>query len=174
VSYTRGPGVQHWHSIDTLRDSTVATSLASLGAIAWGVANRAVYIPVAVNSRVIVKKLWYANGPTATGNYDIGLYDAAGVALLRKGSTVKTTAVDEIVWDCTDTIIGPGIFYLALVSSNNTDTFDGFGNSAPQLTASGALTEASVFPLPATATFALTHSLVVWPSMGMFLDTKVS
>jgi hypothetical protein len=173
VSYTRGPGVQHWHSIDTMNDGLVAPQTI-FGSAAWPTADLAIYSPVIVRSRSVVKQLWYFNGVTATGNYDIGLYDAGGTALLRKGSTAKTTTSTEIVWDCTDTTIGPGIYYLALVCSNATDTFSVANPSAPALTAFGILTEAAALPLPATATFALTHSLAAAPLVGMFLDTRVT
>lgn len=175
MSYTRGPGVQHWHSIDTINAGLIVPNQAFVSSFAWPSANLAIYTPVIVRSVVVVKKLWYANNSTATGNYDIGLYDAAGTALLRKGSTAKTTSAStEIVWDCTDTTITPGIYYLALACSNNTDTFFGAIPTAPLLAASGYLTEASALPLPATATFAITHTLAAAPLVGMFLDTRVS
>ena len=103
-SFSRGDGVQHWHSIDTLNDGVLPPFLGS-GNTVWPTANLAVYSPVIVRRRVVVKQLWYANHSTATGNYDIGLYDAGGTALLRRGSTSKSTNAIEIVWDCTDTTI---------------------------------------------------------------------
>lgn len=175
MSYTRGPGVQHWHSIDTMGvDSVTSRIKPSSGAGAWPSANLAIYVPVRVRSRVIVTQLWYGNAGTATGNYDIGLYDAAGTALLRRGTTAKTTSPVEIVWDCTDTTIGPGIYYLALASDSATDTFHRLAPAAPITAALGVLSEASGFVLPATATFAVPQTLAYIPVIGMFLDTRVT
>lgn len=174
MSYTAGPGVLHWHSIDTLIGSPLAPQAGITGAGAWPSANLAIYVPVIVRHRVVVTGLWYANGATATGNYDIGLYDAAGAALLRKGTTAKPTTIAEIVWDCTDTTIGPGVYYLALASDSGTDTFARASPAAPILAAMGVLSEASGFVLPATATFAVPQTLAYIPVVGMLLNSLVS
>jgi hypothetical protein len=173
MSYTRGPLPRYWHSIDTLTHGPVAPQ-AGTSAAAWPSADLAIYVPVAVERRVIVKQLWYANQQTGTGNYDIGLYDSGGTQLLGKGSTAKGTSEAEIVWDCTDTTIGPGIYYLALVSSNNTDTFQRLAPAAPILAALGVYSEASALPLPVTATFAVPQTLAYIPVVGMYLDTRVT
>lgn len=173
MSYTRPPLRRQWHSIDTLNAGFNYRSGVPADA-AWPSANLAIYVPVAVQSRVVVKKLWYANGTVATGNYDIGLYDAAGVQLLGRGSTAKTTTADEIVWDCTDTTIGPGIYYLALALSVATDTAFSWSASAPLPLVYGLLTEANAIPLPATATFAADQTLGRVPVVGMFVEGTVA
>jgi len=172
VSYVRGPGVQHWHSINTASSGLAAPQLTPSGA-AWPTANLAIYVPILVRSRVTIKKLWYSNYTTATGNYDIGLYDSAGVALARKGSTAKSADGVAVVWDCTDTVISSGIYYMALACSNNTDDFGRLTAAAPYMAALGCFSESS-FPLPATATFAVSNALAFYPLMGLFLDTRVS
>jgi len=174
MSYTRGPGAQHWHSISNLSDGLLPAQSSLTASRAWGTANRAIYLPVIVRSRVIVKKLWYGNGTTATGNWDLGLYDHAGVRLLSKGSTAKATTDGQIVWDCTDTVIGPGIYYLGLASDSTTDTFIGVGSTAPLPAACGVYSEADAFPLPATATFAVPQTMGLYVIAGMYLDTRVS
>jgi hypothetical protein len=173
--YVRGPGVQHWHSISTITDGLVAPQNATSSTVTWPTANLAIYVPVIVRARVVVKQLWFANQTTASGNYDIGLYDAGGTGLLRKGSAAKPSGSDEVVWDCTDTTIGPGIYFLALAMSVNTDTL--YGNntpSPPNFAAMGLFSEASALPLPATATFAVPQTLAVYPIIGMFLDTRTT
>lgn len=173
MSYTRGPGVQHWHSIDTITAGPIAPqAVATAGA--WPSANLAIYVPVIVRHRVVVKKLWYSNENTATGNYDIGLYDAGGTALLRKGSTAKTTTGGVIAWDCTDTTIGPGFYFLALASDSSTDTFTRYSTAVFYTQALGVYSEASGFALPASATFAVSATLAYVPVVGMLLDTRIS
>lgn len=143
-------------------------------ATAWPTANLAVYVPIRVLSRKVVKKLWIAAGSTGTGNVDIGVYDAAGTRLVSSGSTAKVASNSEQVLDVTDTPLGPGLFYMALVSSNNTDTFVRDNNwAAPGLAANGVLSE-SVFPLPATATWAVDQTLTYLPEFGMLFGTTVT
>jgi hypothetical protein len=172
VSYTRGPLPRYWHSIDTITNGPIRWTSGNVAA--WPTADLAIYTPVIVRSRVIVTKLWLASGSTGTGNYDIGLYDAGGTALLRRGSTAKPATTTEEVWDCTDTTIGPGLFYFAVACSNNTDTFYRQAPAAPMITALGVYSEAAALPLPATATFALNQALAYYPLGGMFLDTRVT
>ena len=174
--YVRGPGVQHWHSIDTINAGPVAPQQGAFStSVAWATANRAIFVPVIVRSPVVVRKLWFANTSTsATGNYDLGLYTPNGVALLRRGSTAKTADDAEEVWDCADTFLVPGLYYLALVSSTTVDTFGCSLLSAPVPTAYGCLAEESALPLPATATFAISDTLTFVPTLGMLLTTVVS
>lgn len=173
MSYARGPGVLHWHSIDTQSMSSPMVTYPATGQT-WPTADMAIYVPVLVKQRVVVKQLWFGSSGTAAGNYDLGLYDAAGTALLRQGSTAKGGA-GETVWNCTDTPIGPGLYYLALVSSTSTDTFAMMSVwAAPIPAALGVLTQSSALPLPATATFAVNQTLSKVPLVGMFLDTRTT
>jgi hypothetical protein len=172
--FGRGNPNPHWHSVNTLHDGPLAPQQSFSTGVQWTSANRAIYVPVIVRAAVVVKQLWFENATTATGNYDIGLYSATGTALQRKGSTAKSGTAGEIVWDCTDTAIGPGIYYLALVSSTTGDTFQSASLSAPYPAALGLLQEANALPLPSTATFAIPQTLDFVPLIGMFLDTRVT
>lgn len=169
--FSRGNPSTYWHSIDTQARGPIAPQgFAASGTLPD---STCIYVPLMIRTPVVVKQLWYANMTTATGNYDIGLYDDAGVAILRKGSTAKSTSAVEIVWDCTDTTIGKGIYYIALATDSATDTFYRFSVSAPYPAALGIWAEAA-FPLPATATFAVNNTLDKVPVMGLFLDTRVT
>ena len=157
----------HTHGFFPLLGSSAATT--------YPVANQAYYVPVAVRQRVVVRKLWVAVGSTATGNLDVGVYDAVGVRIVSAGSTAKTSDTEQVV-DVTDTTIGPGLYYMALNCSNNTDTFFMDSNSsAPTLGGIGVLSEAvGSVTLPATATWAVDQTVTKYPLMGMFLGTVVS
>ena len=142
---------------------------------AWPTANLVIYSPLRILSRVIVRKLWFANQATATGNIDIGLYDAGGTKLVSSGSTAKAATNDEQVLDVTDTTIGPGFYYMALTCSNNTDTFMVDADAAPLDAAVGMLTETpGAFGLPTTASWAIAQTLAYNPMMGVLLDTTVT
>jgi hypothetical protein len=171
--FTPGRPSRKSYSIDTLTDGPLTAQTTVAATQVFPGANVSIFVPVTVDRRVTVRKLWYGNGTTATGNYDIGLYTSAGVSLLLRGSTAKTTSASEIVWDCTDTVIDAGLYYLALASDSATDTFLGVAPAAPICAALGLYTEAA-FPLASTATFAVPHTLAFYPTIGMLLNTVVS
>ena len=168
MSYSAGvphPGGHSRLSLEILAPQVTA-SIAALGA------NLAVYVPVIILDRVIVRKLFVVSGFTTSGNLDIGLYNAAGSRLVASGSIAKVDSVLQSI-DVTDTSIGPGMYYLALVSNSGTDTFGTVSLAAPAPAAYGLLTE-SVFPLPATATWTVPQTLAQVPSLGLFFVTLVS
>ena len=159
------------HSIDTLHDSWLPP-LEVQTATAWGTANRAIYVPLCVPSSVVVRKLWVGTG-TITTNVDMALYDASGVAVIS-GTAGTVSSSTEAVFDVTDTTIGPGLYYIAVVSDSATDTILAINAATPILTAMGVLTEASAYPLPATATFAISHTLAFVPIAGILLEATAA
>lgn len=161
-------------SIDTVmaRSSWLTATVSVTANQAWGTANRAIYIPIRVPRLCTVVKLAFGNGSTATGNYDIGLYNAAGTRLVSKGSTAKGVTQEMTVVDVADTTISAGTYYLALNSDSTTDTFMAIPFTAPTATARGALQQAvGAVTLPSTATFALDHTLAFWPVISALLST---
>lgn len=138
----------------------------SLTAAAWSAANRAYYVPFSVFSPLTVVKMFVVNGGTASGNIDVGIYDAGGARLVSSGSTAQagTSAVQE--FNVTDTILNPGLYYLACAMDNTTGTVEVWNPSAGIMRAFGVCEQASAFALPATATFgAITTTLRV-PFIG--------
>ena len=139
-------------------ESLAGNAPGSLGAPASSTfpsANAAYFFPFRIWTPITVRKLFAHNGATASGNIDVGIYDAQGRKLVSAGSTAQagTNALQE--FDVTDTVIGPGLFYLAVAMDNTTgtlfrSTFGGSVNSKVM----GEAQQASAFPLPATATFA--------------------
>lgn len=172
--FSRGNPPAHWHSIDTINSGLVAPQQTALTSSLFVDNNYAIYCPIIVRNPALVRKLWVAVDTIGTGNLDIGLFSAAGVKLTSSGSTAHGTTLTELVTDVTDIVISPGVYYLALASSTYADTFFGVSVSAPYLTAIGYYVEASAFPLPATATFALRQTLAFVPTMGLLTNTLVS
>jgi len=180
VSYSAAPsGVwqQQAHFIGTQAAGGQWSSMIVDGAAgegAWPTADRAIYQPIRVPIRCIVRKLYVATGGTGTGNFDIGLYNLSGSRLVSSGSTAHPATYTVTVADVTDTTIGPGTYWIAVACSNNTDTFYYSTPAAPMATALGVLTQTSAMALPATATFSITQSLAVLPVCGLFLTTLES
>ena len=163
-------------TVDTINDSWMPWLTAPAGGQAWGTANRAIYIPVRFPTSGVVKELGYvAEGSAATGNIDIGLYDASGTRLCSTGSQTKALSDTVAVFDVTDTTVQRGLYYLALNNSTTTDTFYADIPAAPNLAARGVLTEAvGAVTLPATATWALNQTLALFPVIVALMVTEVS
>ena len=58
----------------------------------WPAANRAIYAPLNMPSGFTVARFMTANGNTATGNLDLGLYNSAGTKLISTGTTARASA----------------------------------------------------------------------------------
>lgn len=114
--------------------------------------NRAYIIPFHLEEPIIITKLFCINGATVNGNFDIGIYSSSFVRLLSTGSTAQagTNAIQAI--DVTDTVIGPGDFYMALATGSATATFFTQNIATTPGQRSGMLMQNTAFALPATLT----------------------
>lgn len=142
------------------------------GNTTYPTADLAIYAPVRVRRASVVKKLW-ASITTASGNVDIGLYNAGGTRLVSAGSTAAALG---LVVDVTDTTIGPGLYYLAFVSDSVVLAMTRSSNTAPAHAAMGYLTEqlSASQALPATATWAMPQTLAYAPSVAVVLETTLT
>lgn len=132
---------------------------------AWPLANLAIFCPIRAPLPVTIYKLTIGAGATATGNFDVGVYDSAGNRLVSSGSTPKSANVEQII-DVTDTRIGPGLYYLAL-SADGTINFGmrAAAGTTPvpsqKIRLLGIMEMTSAFPLPAVATYAASTNAIV-------------
>lgn len=100
---------------------------ASPASATWESGNRAVFVPIFVPTVCIAKRVWWANGATATGSatIEVGIYANAGykpVTKLVSGSATQATASVLQFVDVTDTILTPGLWWLAITASTTTNT----------------------------------------------------
>lgn len=135
-------------------ESIVLGASASLASFASAVltANRAYLIPFHIEEPITVTKLFCANGATASGNVDVGIYSSSFVKLISSGSTAQAGTNVLQIFNVTDTIIGPGDFYLAIAIDNGTGTIFSQNIGTTIGNRIGLLQMASAFPLPATIT----------------------
>lgn len=123
----------------------------------WPVANMMLGYPFSVSKPCTAVKLWVVNGSVAAGNFDLGIYDAAGKLLVSKGSTAQagTTAIQIV--DTTDLGLVPGIqYYMGLAMDGVTATTRACNiATAGKYAAMGMVQVASNFPLVTGVTFAL-------------------
>lgn len=141
---------------------------------AWPTANKAFFIPITLATVVVVQKLWWINGATASNNVDIGIYTSGGVKLVSSGSTARSgiNALQSASLG-TPLTLTPGAYYMALASDGTTGTNFRASLSTPNGSYTEMLMQTSAFPLPATATFATSSAETFLPLFGFSTVTTI-
>ena len=81
----------------------------------WTTANRAYFIQFRLSRPLLVVKLMALSGATVgTNNSDVGIYDAGGTLIVSSGATLTANANAIQEFNITDTLLGTGLFYLAM------------------------------------------------------------
>jgi hypothetical protein len=113
------------------------------------------------------------NGTVVTGNIDVGIYDASGNRLVSAGSTVQAGTSAIQIFDITDTLLKPGLHYMAIALSNNTGTLAGWSvGNAVDGRPFGLAQMASAFALPNPATLA-SYAQTFIPMVSMTPRTAI-
>lgn len=123
---------------------------------AWPSGSLAIFVPFYLTTPMKVATIWWLNGATVSGNVDAGIYDASGNRIYSVGSIAQSgTQNFQVNTVPVSLILGPGVYYLALVCDNTTATirseFNTFvtGSYAKML----GMAQATVaFPLPKSPT----------------------
>lgn len=119
----------------------------------WQSANRALYMPVQIDIPVTVVKMAFQVA-VQSGNCDVGIYDEHGNRLVSAGSTVVGVAGIQII-DIADTVLMPGIYFLAMCVDNTTASFARLPINSQILQTCGVQQQAvGAVTLPNPATFA--------------------
>jgi hypothetical protein len=108
----------------------------------------------------VAQQLFVANGSAVSGNFDLGIYDAAGTRLVSIGSTAQsgTTALQAAT--ISPVPLSPGLYYFGLALDNTSGAVLGHTSNAGRAT--GARMLASAFPLPARAAWGAESSSAFW------------
>lgn len=164
-------GCSYWNSYAGIHSISAATgTLGGQGSAAYPGANRAIYIPFRLMNPIRVTQLWQYNGFTASGNFDLGIYDAVGTKLVSLGSTAQSgTSQLQIVALGTPVRLGVGLFYMAVAFDGTTGTLLRTSLSILFCKIVGMAQQAAAFPLPATATFATITSAYI-PVIGFISE----
>lgn len=147
----------------TGREPAVAALVAAGGSAALSASSACLTRLKAPRALALTKLVWVSG--TQSGNYDIGLYDAAGTRLWSKGSTASPAANTTTVETFTAVNIPKGaLFYVALAADNATATFRAVTLVSAELTktlggVATTTTVAAAFPLPSTITVGTTTVL---------------
>jgi hypothetical protein len=140
---------------------------------AWPSANRALYIPFQLHTTETIVKAFVGNGGTASGNFDVGIYNAVTNArLVSSGSTAMSGTTTLQIVDIADTTLTPGYYYMALAVDNTTAQFTRITPDPNYFGYLQLFQEASAFALPATATPAAAASAFI-PFFGLSLVTNI-
>ena len=87
---------------------------------AWPATNRAIYLPFDLEENAIVGRFYFVNG-SASGNIDLGIFEAAGgTKLVSTGSTAKTPATSCQYIGVTDYLLHAGSYYYGAVVDGTT------------------------------------------------------
>lgn len=110
-------------------------------AAAWPAANRAIYLPFDLDESANAQQVFWENGGVA-GTTDVAIYDAT--SLKRIVALTATTNAGSIqIGNITDTLIGPGSYYLGILASTvTTQTYWSAPVVAATLRASGLVQQA--------------------------------
>lgn len=135
---------------------------------AYPTADMAIYVPIRVQQNVLLRKAWIAQGGTGTNNFDIGIYYPNKTRITHTTATAKVASAVIKVVDITDVFIYAGLYYLAFVSTSNTDTFSNAAETAPNPASWGVFTQTGVTSaaLPDPAVWTVDNTLAYVPAFG--------
>lgn len=126
--------------------------LFSAASATYPAANRALLVPFHIEMPILITLLLSANGATASGNIDVGIYSADFTRIVSAGSTAQSGTNAAQTFNIADVILGAGDYYLAVAMDNTTGTLFRQNLGVQPTRRAGVLQMASAFPLPATIT----------------------
>lgn len=173
MSYTP-PAIQgvatHVGSIHALDQLGAVKQWAQPASAAYPLANLAIYVPFSVSEVETVTEAWVHTGATAGGNWDIGIYDAAGARLTSTGSVARTVSVVDNSTTLTDVTLIPGVRYYMAFAGNGTNNYVAGTHAAGLYEACGVLESTTSFVLPSSPTLSRTTRAYV-PHFGLNLGS---
>lgn len=146
---------------------SVVGTIGAAGSATWLNANLAIYVPFRLNHSIVAINMFAFNGATAATSTDLGVYDEYGVRLFHTGSTTQVTINSVTTIAITSTILGPGLFYMAMSQSGSSSTYFRSASLTAQFSkVVGIATQQTAHPLPTVAVFA-TASAAYIPMFGL-------
>jgi len=139
-------------------------------AAAYPLANLALYIPFSVSQTLTAYEGWVITGTVAGGNFDIGVYSAAGSRLTSSGATARTASAVVNTTTMTDLVLLPNTRYYMAFAADATSNYMSTTNVAGLNEAMGILESTTSYVLPTTPTMSRTTRAYV-PQFGLNLYT---
>lgn len=148
---------------------------ATIASATYPAANRALGYMFCLSDYFLVRKVWWANGTTATtDNADVGVYTEDGATLLvSAGATAISGATTLQEVDVTDTLLKPGRYWCVYNQNGVTATPICYGLAIPNVRAMGWTQFAGAVPLGSTFTPAAIAAVGV-PYFGIASRTQAA
>ena len=143
----RSDGVDTWYPIGKLiHDISYLGKNVDPTSAAAGVSSTSYYSAITVDEPCVIYGI-RINVGTQSGSIDVGIYDSALARVVSSGSTACPASGKQTI-TIADTLLQPGIYYLAIAPSDATATFGRVGSSD----FTGYYSQSTNFPLGTTAT----------------------
>lgn len=136
--------------LDSVGMQATADGRGFTASTAWPTANLAIYVPFIVATPLTVDQVYLLN-QVPSGNVDVGVYEAESWKRLVSSGSVAAAGTNQEV-DVTNTLLLPGVYFMAQAVDNTTHTSGSVTPVASVAGSWGVLQQASAFPLPSTAT----------------------
>lgn len=159
MTYTAPPmrGVQTLTTIPALsRRMTLILGAAPASSVAYPLANLALYVPFSVSEPITAYEGWVVTAATAGGNFDIGIYSAAGSRLTSSGATARVVSSINNTTAMTNYTMLPGLRYYMAFAADSVDLYTARNPAAGLFAACGVLEATSSYVLPTSPTLAVT------------------
>lgn len=143
---------------------------AAPAAVAYPLANLALYVPFSVSETVTAYEGWVVTGTLTGDNFDIGIYSAAGVRLTSSGANVKTASVIQNTTAMTDQVLVPNTRYYMAFACNGTGNYFAGTHGFGIYEAMGVLEATTSYVLPTNPTLSRTTRAYL-PHFGLNLYT---
>lgn len=138
----------------------------------YPVANLAILIIFRIYERVDLVKAMVYNGATASGHWDVGVYDSSGARLGSTGTQVQT-GTSQTQEAALALSLAPGTYYKAISCDATTLTFMSTTVVAVAASLQGMSQAATAFVLPTNPTLAAFAQTVV-PVFGLMRRSLAS
>lgn len=135
--------------------------LTALASTLWPTANRALFIPFALDTAGVLPSIYVANGAVVSGNIDAGIYSATFQRLASAGGIAQAGVNATQILGLSGVSLSVGAYWLAIVLDNLIGSVMAMGGLAgAQAEQIGIFEVATAYPLPVAVTPAT-------PSMGI-------
>ena len=136
---------------------------------AYPLANLAIYVPFSVSEPVTAYEGWVVTGTVAGGNFDIGIYSAAGVRLTSSGATARTASDVNNTTTMTNYDLKPGLYYYMAFAADATSNYFAAAQVAGLYEVHGVLESTSSYVLPSGPTLSrTTRAYMPWFGLNLY------
>ena len=145
--------------------------VSATGSIAWGTANRSVYMPVTIPFPYTIQRMFWHNGSAAGGNHWVGIYGFDGAYIWRGTAAGSGNSAPQFVTPSSPIQLSPGRYMLGY-SHDSTTNNRCFGATSTAVGKRMAGLQEATVVLPASAPTFVTPTMTMFPLIGMTNTTS--